>query len=209
MSSVVSMMHRLVAAPRYAALYSGGRFFPQVPAGMDPISKVDLEQDIARGLGHTCRFNGQCSEFYSVAQHSIHVAELVNEDRLRLPALLHDAAEAYIGDIITPIKQLLPFMFWLERRIQRQLWRHFGLEVSAEDWAEIKKADLRALATEKRDLLPNHSRYRWQSLDGVTPDERHIVPLEPGEARRQFMAAFERYSSEYRRLGARNRQIAA
>lgn len=102
MSSVVSMMHRVIAAPRYAALYSGGRFFPQAPAGMDPVSKIDLEQDIARGLGHTCRFNGQCAEFYSVAQHSILVAELVEDERLRLPALLHDAAEAYIGTSLHP-----------------------------------------------------------------------------------------------------------
>jgi hypothetical protein len=185
-------------APRYAALYSGGRFFPQAPAGMDPVSKIDLEQDIARGLGHTCRFNGQCAEFYSVAQHSILVAELVEDERLRLPALLHDAAEAYIGDIVTPIKMLLPFMFWLERRIQRQLWRHFGLEVSAADWAAIKQADLRALATEKRDLLPNESRYRWQSLVGVLPDGPRIVPMDPAEARMAFMAAFERYSAHHR-----------
>jgi hypothetical protein len=198
MSSVVSMMHRVIAAPRYAALYSGGRSFPQAPAGMDPVSKIDLEQDIARGLGHTCRFNGQCAEFYSVAQHSILVAELVEDERLRLPALLHDAAEAYIGDIVTPIKMLLPFMFWLERRIQRQLWRHFGLEVSAADWAAIKQADLRALATEKRDLLPNESRYRWQSLVGVLPDGPRIVPMAPAEARMAFMAAFERYSAHHR-----------
>lgn len=163
-----------------------------------PGFKIDLEQDIARGLGHTCRFNGQCAEFYSVAQHSILVAELVEDERLRLPALLHDAAEAYIGDIVTPIKMLLPFMFWLERRIQRQLWRHFGLEVSAADWAAIKQADLRALATEKRDLLPNESRYRWQSLVGVLPDGPRIVPMAPAEARMAFMAAFERYSAHHR-----------
>ena len=77
-----------------------GRLFD--PFNPDP-ALIDL-RDIAHALGNICRFGGHSRRYYSVAEHSILVASLVPEP-LRLPALLHDAAEAYLGDIITPIKR--------------------------------------------------------------------------------------------------------
>ena len=64
-------------------------------------------EDIAHGLAFQCRFNGQTGTFYSVAQHSLMVMSLVPEE-LQFAALLHDAAEAYLGDMVKPLKNLFP-----------------------------------------------------------------------------------------------------
>ena len=69
----------------YVSTYLGNRFYPLEPR----IDKVAIE-DIAHGLAFQCRFNGQTCDFYSVAQHSLIVADLVPESH-RLAALLHDA----------------------------------------------------------------------------------------------------------------------
>src|SRR5919112_3830713 len=80
------------------------------PLDPDP-EQFDIE-DIARALGNLCRFGGHCRAFYSVAQHSVIVSELVQqrggdvEDVFA--ALMHDASEAYLGDMPHPIKHRSP-----------------------------------------------------------------------------------------------------
>jgi len=65
-------------------------------------------EDIAHSLAMTCRFNGHCREFYSVGDHCLNMVSLARQEGCKNEALmsmlLHDATEAYIGDIITPIK---------------------------------------------------------------------------------------------------------
>ena len=100
---------------------------------------IDID-DIAHALSMTCRFGGHCRGFYSVAEHSVHAVEVVRSmiavgphctmDRLTkcevcLGALLHDAAEAYVGDVIFPQKGLVQFFSDLEARwllVIRQIW---------------------------------------------------------------------------------------
>ena len=73
---------------------------------LDPESSDFAIEDIAAGLSNICRYAGQCSGFYSVAEHSLLVSEVAFDHAYA--ALMHDAAEAFIGDVTRPLKQLLP-----------------------------------------------------------------------------------------------------
>ncbi len=167
----------------YVSTFLGNRFYPLEPR----IDRVAIE-DIAHGLAYQCRFNGQTCEFYSVAQHSLVVASLV-PPALRLAALLHDAAEAYVGDMVKPLKVLLPEFAGIEEKVSAIIAATFGIDFS--DYGPIKQADLVALATEKRDLMP-HSAERWAYLDAIRALPAPIVAMGPGEAKRAFLAEFER-----------------
>ncbi len=167
----------------YVSTFLGNRFYPLVPR----IDHVAIE-DIAHGLAYQCRFNGQTHEFYSVAQHSLIVASLVPTD-LRLAALLHDAAEAYLGDMVKPLKVLLPAFGAIEDQVSAIIAAAFGVDFS--DYAPIKRADLIALATEKRDLMP-HSAERWAYLDNIKPLPERIVTMSPGQAKQEFLREFTR-----------------
>jgi len=167
----------------YVSTFSGNRFYPLEPR----IDRVAIE-DIAHGLAYQCRFNGQTHAFYSVAQHSLIVAALV-PPALRLPALLHDAAEAYLGDMVKPLKVLLPQFGALEDQVTDLIAAAFALDFS--DYGPIKHADLIALATEKRDLMP-HSSERWSYLDDIDALPEAIIPLSPGDAKAAFLEAFHR-----------------
>lgn len=165
----------------YVSTFSGNRFYPLRPH----IDRVAIE-DIAHGLAYQCRFNGQTREFYSIAQHSLIVASLVPPP-LRLAALLHDAAEAYLGDMVKPLKVLLPEFAALEDQVTAIIAATFGIDFT--DYAPIKHADLIALATEKRDLMP-HSAERWAYLDGITPLASIIKAMGPQEAKQCFLDEF-------------------
>src|SRR5258708_39476115 len=71
-----------------------------------PASSCFNIEDIAHGLANICRYAGQCKRFYSVAEHSILVSQTAKG--FEYEALLHDAAEAFVGDISRPLKQMLP-----------------------------------------------------------------------------------------------------
>lgn len=170
----------------YVSTFSGNRFYPLVPR----IDRVAIE-DIAHGLAYQCRFNGQTQEFYSVAQHSLIVAGLVPA-HLRLAALLHDAAEAYLGDMVKPLKVLLPEFTMLEERVTGIIAAAFAIDFS--EYGPIKHADLIALATEKRDLMP-HSVERWAYLDDIAALPDTIVPMNPGKAKTCFLDMFAHLSA--------------
>lgn len=123
--------------------YSGRRIDLANP---DP-NDLDLD-DIAHALGLICRFTGHVREFYSVAQHCVIVARLVPPE-LALSALLHDATEAYIGDVSRPLKGMLPEYRAIEARLWAAIADRFGVTESP----EIKVADNIALLWERRDLL--------------------------------------------------------
>lgn len=184
-------MNVLPTATPYTSTRSGRRFYLMAPRPDD----VDLD-DIAHGLAHQCRFNGQTTTFYSVAQHSLLVAQLVPR-RLRLAALLHDAAEAYLGDVITPVKAMIPDFALIEAHVLAVIGHRFGvnLDLDAPGNGQIKRADLIALATEKRDLMP-HAREDWKSLGGVVAHPALIEALDPETAKGAFMLAFDRYRLE-------------
>ncbi|MEM8626971.1 MAG: hypothetical protein AAGF32_03430 [Pseudomonadota bacterium] len=157
----------------------------------------------ARMLSRINRFHGATIAPYSVAQHSVHVAEIVANvpGVVVMPldaayALLHDVHEVVVGDIPSPIKQLLTYqnptgMIGFEAlcdAIDRSVFRAFGLPKtpSLPTHGAVKKADLIALATERRDLMPK-SHHSWGPLPA--PWERTIKPWNATEAAAAWSAA--------------------
>ena len=148
--------------------------------------------DIAHGLANQCRFNGQTNQFYSVAQHSVLVASILPRE-LRLAGLLHDASEAYLGDIVQPLKELLPEYQNIEANFCNVLGARFNVELSPN--VAIHQADLIVLATERRDLMPMDTA-DWSCIANITPLSRRIKPLSPGAAAAQFMDLFFKLSKQ-------------
>ena len=153
---------------------------------IDPASNVIRVTDIAHALAHVCRFAGHTREFYSVAQHSVLVSLIVPPEDA-LAALFHDATEAYIGDVSSPLKQLLPDYQAIEARLHADIFAKLG--IPAELPASVKRADRILLATEQRDLIAPHDE-EWSQLAGIAPLVECIAPLPPWQAATLFL---ERY----------------
>lgn len=162
--------------------FTGRKFWPIEPAAED----VCIE-DIAHALALKCRFAGHCREFYSVAQHSVLVASLVQPVDA-LWALLHDAGEAYFADIPRPVKRSLPIFKDIERGIMNVVCEAFGLP--QEQPQSVTHADAVLLATEARDLMGDVQ--HWTGLEAA-PMRQQIVPLGWREAEKTFLFAFERF----------------
>lgn len=143
--------------------------------------------DIASGLSNACRFAGQCNGFYSVAEHSVYVSQVL-PPHLQLYGLLHDAAEAYVGDVTAPLKSLLMNYKLIEERVQKAILERFGLRDFPR--SEIKEADLRMLATEQAQLMPPHDD-EWELIAGIQPYDIKIQCIQPIEAFGFFMRRFE------------------
>ena len=148
--------------------------------------------DIARALANQCRFGGHCRVFYSVAQHSVIVSQLVEqrggdvEDVFA--ALMHDAAEAYLGDMPHPIKHRSPLgaaFKEAEDHLESVLRERFGIKP---DVPEIKRVDRALLATERRAL--SGVAWEWPELEGVEALDLELVAWPPDEAEQAFLARF-------------------
>lgn len=144
----------------------------------------------AAAIGHClssiCRFNGATTHFYSVAQHCLFVSMLVPA-RLQLAALVHDASEAYVTDLPSPIKHDSRMAWYrdLERRVQSVIETHFGLQLTERDRREIKEADEIMLATEASQLLPKED-YLWP-LKIARPAPFIITPVLPKTAEQLWL----------------------
>lgn len=170
-----------------------------------------LIEDIAHSLAHVCRFNGHTRTFYSVADHSIRVAEAL-PDKLKLWGLLHDAAEAYLGDVVGPIKdrffiklnhphgeQYLPggrrmshveTFSNAEDRVLRRVALAFGLGWPIPE--RVKTADLVLLLTELRDLMDVENPAELEGFGDLEPQIQTITPRSIEESRADFLATFAR-----------------
>ena len=159
----------------HVAATRSGALFPLSAPRPDAVHLAD----IAWHLSHIHRWCGATTRPVSVAEHSLFVAEILEREignappELVLAALLHDAHEAYTGDIITPVKHYLGDAYHnLERSVQRAIEVRFGVA----DWARchagtIKHCDHIAAATEARDLLPESLReyFEAQERGGARP----------------------------------------
>lgn len=147
----------------------------------DPLTSNFTIDDIAHALSNVCRYSGHVKEFYSVAQHSVLVSHLV-EPQNALLGLMHDATEAFLSDIPSPLKRILPDYCLIEKYIESCILTKFNLPT--EHPSDIKKADLLALSTERANLLVPRS---WGVLDEIVPLDMEIIPLPPKQAKQQFL----------------------
>lgn len=163
-----------------------GTYFDFEDPGNSPITI----EDIAAGLSRVCRYGGQLPDhipLYSVAQHSVLVSLIVPlEDAMC--GLLHDAAEAYTGDMVKPLKQLCPDFHAVEVRVEHAIADTFGLPYELPP--SVKRADLIALSTEKRDLTPAR-RHTWPGLVDYPPIEDFTIdPWPQPKAMAAFLARY-------------------
>lgn len=176
----------------YIETSRGRQFWPNRP-------EFDIE-DIAHALGNICRFNGHCRQFYSVAEHSLLVVALVEHLQLGDPfeALMHDAHEAYVGDMPAPWKMVVPqYKVNLEHPVEVQMRVHYGFQPTLAPG--IKFADWVALAIEARQLMPSKGKDWTYVPPGVRECASAMQGLrvngwDPGVARDHFRAAFNELS---------------
>lgn len=177
--------------------YSGVHFFP-----FDPQPCEIHIADIAHALSNICRFTGHVRQFYSVAEHCVHVSHICHPDDA-MWGLLHDASEAYICDIARPIKQRPDLAGYCqsEKHLQSMIARRFGL--SEVEPASVGVADKMMLGIEARDLMHSDPCWRkWQegalsiSMAPMKMNPKFNVrsPLSPHEAKLSFLGRFENLS---------------
>ena len=153
--------------------------------------------DIARALANQCRFGGHCRVFYSVAQHSVIVSELVEgrggDTEDAFAALMHDATEAYLGDMPHPLKhrsQLGRSFREAEGHLEHAIRERFGIRA---DVLEIKRVDRALLAAERRAF--SAETWHWPELEGVEPLDIELTALSPDDAERAFAGRYAELES--------------
>ncbi|HEX5006511.1 MAG TPA: HD family hydrolase [Hyphomonadaceae bacterium] len=175
---------------------------------LDP-SPLDIEiEDIAHGLARVARWNGQTrgDHAFSVAQHCVLVEDFVagcwpqTDARDRLGALLHDAAEYVIGDMISPFKTALGVDYrQFEARLDTAIRLRFGLtpRMTDEMKAQVKQADQTAAFYEATRLagfdVDEALMFFGAPPPGAAPD---MTPLSPNEAQALFLTRFDRLMAE-------------
>lgn len=148
---------------------------------------IELE-DIAHALSNLCRFTGHSRTFYSVAQHSVLVSKLVPEEHA-LAGLMHDAEEAYFGDMSSPLKRILdsPTFVAAVDLIKSRIAEKFDYEYPFSKY--VKEADIDAIIFERRDLTSESMPY-WQSYWSETVVPK-IIGMPPEWCELNFLKRFE------------------
>jgi hypothetical protein len=159
-----------------------GRFLTKTGREIDILDfKVEdiRVEEVAHALALTCRYGGHCREFYSVAQHAVMVANYLEAQGCSLDVVMaglhHDDSEAYLGDVIRPLKNLLPMYKEIETRFEITLAEHFGIQYPYPD--EVKDADMKVFEQEVEDI-------KWHS-----PENPVIVPWGWERAKIEYLKA--------------------
>jgi len=191
--------------PGWILTSRGQRFWPLDP-GVDDVAI----EDIAHALSLTCRFTGHCREFYSVAEHSVHVSRLVqmwtarygNNHYVRvatMQALLHDGSEAFLADVARPVKPGLATYIDIERRLQAVIEAKllpkapFGHH---HDYVKaiVKYADDVMLATEAKAIMPYTG--GWEiDVDSLALPGYELALWPPKAAEFQFLQRYHEFNN--------------
>lgn len=180
--------------------YTGKAWWPMGPRPED----VDV-RDVAHALAFQCRFNGHTRGFYSIAQHSVLVSGGIERENpeFALVALLHDAAEAYLGDMVRPLKAAFPGFRDVEEMNLRVIMEALGVseEEQRAAWPLVKEMDDLLLVTERRDLLAPSPRKWVEVLEKLEPLPGKITPRTAYQAEAMFLQRYEYLLTEdFRKL---------
>ena len=168
--------------------YTGRKFWP-----LDPKPEDVHILDIAHALSMKCRYSGHCKRFYSIAEHSCHVHDVLTGKALeqspiiKMWGLLHDAGEAYLCDVPRPVKPELKGFKRLERNIQEVVARKFGL-YSLGFFPEVSVADNAMLHAEYLQNMQQLRELVWEVPE--PPADVKLGYWYPDRAKREFMARF-------------------
>lgn len=181
----------------YIETFTGVRFQPLAPV----VADIRVA-DIAHALGNQCRFSGHVRSFYSVAEHCVRVSREVERRAVSswrshaLWGLLHDASEAYLVDLPTPLKSdpLIGTGYRAaEATLMRAVCLRFGLPLEMP--GIVAEVDAALLVTEVRDLMfarPEH----WAAYEHIAPLGERIVPWSPSVAAIEFRHRFNELTEE-------------
>lgn len=152
----------------------------------------DIEE-IATALSNLCRYTGHVNRFYSVAEHSVLVSRIV-PDKLALAGLLHDASEAYLGDVSSPLKKLLPEYRAIEERVHNAIATKFGL---GDDLSHpsVHEADKRMYWQERQSVADNGIRDKLWHQDLRATRKVEAMGMSPMMARRMFIKRYRELTS--------------
>lgn len=156
--------------------YTGKKFFLGHDLNLD---QINIE-DIAHSLALNCRYNGHCSRFYSVAEHSVLISKIVPEEYAKV-GLLHDATEAYLSDIVRPFKRSLGNYVEIENTLYSRIAKKFGIEETIP--GIVKFYDVALCRIEGEDLMTSKAVDWGIPEDGLTRnffEERTGYSLIPG-----------------------------
>lgn len=161
--------------------FTGKKFHVIAPR----VEEIDIV-DIAHALSNSCRWSGHCKQFYSVAQHSCFVSENCPTE-LKMWGLLHDAAEAYIGDLNRPFKLSgkMDEYILAEQRIMDVVCEKFGLTPGMP--LAVKEVDNRVLQTEANQILGP----RIDNWSIAEPYDWALYPVHPRVAKSIFLDTFK------------------
>ena len=145
--------------------------------------QIDIA-DIAHGLANICRWVGHTPHFYSVAEHSLLCCNCADPEHA-LEALLHDAAEAYVGDVSTPLKAMLGLIYTdIEQRIDRVIRAKYGLP--ERETLVVKCIDKSVMTLELQDIM--HVTTTCQNVP--RPHTGTVRYYTPEIAKRAFLSRF-------------------
>lgn len=152
-----------------------------------PERSVYTIKDIARNLSHLCRFTGSVKNLYSVSQHSWYVSMLLEKwghPELAMEGLLHDSSEAFLGDVASPLKQMLPEYKKIEYKCEKAIFEKYGLPFPMDSLT--KQADNAVFVAERQQLQPLCP----QEFGGIEAAPFKIVPWNSQKAEKEFMKRF-------------------
>lgn len=136
--------------------YKGNKFYFYEPNEKD----IDME-DIAHSLSNICRYTGHSRKYYSVSRHSVLCSYMSDDNNLQKALFLHDASEAYIGDIARPFKKLFPEINVIEDNILNVIYKKYNISYDEIIHRKVKEIDDRMLYTEREVLF--NSKHTWEN----------------------------------------------